>query len=91
MKRLFREIRVLKQLDHENVVKVFHTLISTKRKNSSGSVSLKHKGLMSADWLVICLLYALCKVVECRAVRLNLTSIWVLCQKSLILAKKYVV
>ena len=39
MKRLVREIRVLKQLDHENVVRIYHTLVSSKRKNSSGSVS----------------------------------------------------
>ena len=35
LKCLFREIRVLRQLDHENVIRIYHTLVSTRGKSSN--------------------------------------------------------
>ena len=39
LKRLLREIRILRRLDHENIVRICHTLVSHKGDTSCVSIS----------------------------------------------------
>ncbi|XP_076815747.1 uncharacterized protein LOC143461768 [Clavelina lepadiformis] len=42
LKRLFREIRILRRLDHENVVRIYHTLVSARTRDFGSPLHLKN-------------------------------------------------